>query len=46
MEPLQTEDLELNKTGQRRVDKAVRILETYSLFMENLPCHRRIVPAA
>lgn len=45
MEPLQTVNLELNKTGQRRVDNAVRIHETYSLFLENLPCHRRVVPA-
>ena len=45
MEPLQTTNLELDKTGQRRVDNAVRIHETYSLFLENLPCHRRIVPA-
>lgn len=44
MEPLQTTNLELNKTGQRRVDNAVRIHETYSLFLENLPCHRRIMP--
>jgi hypothetical protein len=46
MEPLQTTNLDLNKTGQRRVDNAVRIHETYSLFLENLPCHRKIVPAA
>ena len=46
MEPLRTDTLELNKTGQRRVDNAVRMLETYSLFLENLPVHRRIVPAA
>ena len=46
MEPLQTTKLDLNKTGQRRVDNALRIHETYSLFMENLPCHTRIVPAA
>lgn len=45
MEPLTTTQLDLNKTGQRRVDNAVRIHETYSLFLENLPCHRRIVPA-
>ena len=45
MEPLTTTNLELNKTGQRRVDNAVRIHETYSLFLENLPCHRRIIPA-
>lgn len=45
MEPLQTTNLDLNKTGQRRVDNAVRIHETYSLFLENLPCHRRIIPA-
>ena len=45
MEPLTTTQLELNKTGQRRVDNAVRIHETYSLFLENLPCHRLIIPA-
>jgi len=46
MEPLQTTQLDLNKTGQRRVDNAVRIHETYSLFLENLPCHCKIVPSA
>lgn len=46
MEPLTTTQLDLNKTGQRRVDNAVRIHETYSLFLENLPCHRKIVPSA
>ena len=46
MEPLQTTNLNLNVTGQRRVDKAVRIHETYSLFLENLPCHLRVVPKA
>lgn len=46
MEPLQTTTLDLNKTGQRRVDNAVRIHETYSLFLENLPCHMKIVPSA
>ena len=45
MEPLTTTQLDLNKTGQRRVDNAVRVHETYSLFLENLPCHRRIIPA-
>lgn len=45
MEPLQQTSLELDKTGQRRVKNAVRIHETYSLFLENLPCHRRIIPA-
>jgi len=45
MEPLTSTALDLNKTGQRRVDNAVRIHETYSLFLENLPCHRKIVPA-
>lgn len=44
MEPLQTTNLELDKTGQRRVKNAVRIHETYSLFLENLPVHRRIMP--
>jgi hypothetical protein len=42
-EPLQTQELELNKTGQRRAD-AVRLLENYCLFLENLPTHRRIIP--
>ena len=46
MEPLTQTPLDLNKTGQRRVDNAVRIHETYSLFLENLPCHRKIVPSA
>lgn len=46
MEPLQTTNLDLNRTGQRRVDNAVRMHETYSLFLENLPVHRRIVPQA
>jgi len=46
MEPLQTTKLNLNTTGQRRVDNAIRIHETYSLFMENLPCHTKIVPGA
>ena len=45
MEPLTATVLELDKTGQRRVKSAVRIHETYSLFLENLPVHRRIVPA-
>ena len=45
MEALQTTKLELDKTGQRRVKNAVRVHETYSLFLENLPCHRRIIPA-
>ena len=46
MEPLTTTQLDLNKTGQRRVDNAIRIHETYSLFLENLPCHCKIVPSA
>lgn len=46
MEPLQTTNLDLDKTGLRRVNNAVRMHETYSLFIENLPCHRKIVPAA
>lgn len=45
MEPLTATVLELDKTGQRRVKNAVRLHETYSLFLENLPVHRRIVPA-
>ena len=46
MEPLTATVLELDKTGQRRVKNAVRMHETYSLFLENLPVHRRIVPMA
>ena len=46
MEPLTATVLELDKTGQRRVKNAVRMHETYSLFLENLPVHRRIVPLA
>lgn len=46
MEPLQTTNLDLDKTGQRRVKNAVRMHETYSLFLENQPCHRKIVPAS
>ena len=45
MEPLTATVLELDKTGQRRVKNAVRMHETYSLFLENLPAHRKIVPA-
>lgn len=45
MEPLTATVLELDKTGQRRVKNAVRMHETYSLFLENLPVHRKIVPA-
>ena len=45
MEPLTATVLELDKTGQRRVKSAVRMHETYSLFLENLPVHRKIVPA-
>ena len=44
MEPLTATVLELDKTGQRRVKNAVRMHETYSLFLENLPVHRRITP--
>ena len=46
MEPLTATVLELDKTGQRRVKNAVRMHETYSLFLENLPVHRRLVPKA
>ena len=46
MEPLTATVLELDKTGQRRVKNAVRMHETYSLFLENLPVHRRIVPVS
>ena len=45
MEPLTATVMELDKTGQRRVKNAVRMHETYSLFLENLPVHRKIVPA-
>ena len=44
MEPLTATVLDLDKTGQRRVKNAVRMHETYSLFLENLPVHRKIVP--
>ena len=44
MEPLTATVLELDKTGQRRVKNAVRMHETYSLFLENLPVHRKLVP--
>lgn len=45
MEPLTATVLELDKTGQRRVKNAVRMHETYSLFLENLPVHRKLVPS-
>lgn len=41
-EPLHTTELDLDKTGQRRV-KAVRLLEDYALFLENLPTHHKII---
>ena len=41
-EPLHTTELDLDKTGQRRV-KAVRLLEDYALFLENLPVHCKVV---
>lgn len=44
MEPLTATVLDLDKTGQRRVKNAVRLHETYSLFLENLPVHRKLVP--
>lgn len=43
-EPLHTEELELSKSGQRRV-KAQRIIENYCLFAENLPAHCKLTPA-
>lgn len=43
-EPLQTKELDLDSSGQRRV-KAVRLLENYALFAENLDVHRKITPA-
>lgn len=43
LEPLQTTELELDKTGVRRVN-AVRLLENYALFAENTNVHRRITP--
>lgn len=46
MEPLTATVLELDKTGQRRVKNAVRMHETYSLFLENLPVHFKIEPMA
>ena len=42
-EPLHTEELELSKSGQRRV-KAQRIIENYCLFAENLPAHCKLTP--
>lgn len=42
-EELQTKDLDLDASGQRRV-KAQRLLENYALFVENLPVHRKFVP--
>lgn len=42
-EALQTTELDLDSTGQRRV-KAVRILENYALFAENLAVHKKIMP--
>ena len=42
-ETLQTKDLNLDASGQRRVT-AQRLLENYALFVENLPVHRRFVP--
>lgn len=42
-EPLQTKDLDLDSSGQRRV-KAQRLLENYALFAENLDVHKRITP--
>lgn len=44
-EPLHTEELELSKSGQRRV-KAQRIIENYCLFAENLPAHCKLTPKA
>ena len=41
-EPLQTTQLNLDTTGQRRAN-AVRMLEDYCLYLENLPVHRKIV---
>lgn len=43
-EPLQTQSLNLDHTGQRRV-KAQRIIENYCLFAENLPAHCKLTPA-
>ena len=43
-EALNVVELDLDKTGQRRV-KAVRMIENYCLFAENLPVHRKIIPA-
>jgi hypothetical protein len=44
-EPLQTQALDLDHTGQRRV-KAQRIIENYCLFAENLPAHCKLTPGA
>lgn len=42
-EALNVVELDLDKTGQRRV-KAVRMIENYCLYAENLPVHRKIMP--
>ena len=42
-EALQVQELDFNKTGIKRV-KAVRMLENYCLYLENLPVHRKIIP--
>jgi hypothetical protein len=44
-EPLHTEELELSKSGQKRV-QAQRIIENYCLFAENLPAHCKLTPKA
>lgn len=41
-EPLHSKELKLDESGQRRVN-AVRLIEDYALFLENLPTHCRIV---
>lgn len=41
-EPLQTKVLDLDSSGQSRVN-AIRLHETYCLFLENLPVHRKII---
>lgn len=41
LETLKTEELNLNKTGQSRVN-AVRVVETYCLMMQNPAVHRKV----
>lgn len=44
-EALKVKELDYDSSGIKRV-KALRMLETYCLYLENLPTHRKIVPQA